>query len=65
MDKSIKRCSECNKEINIKEDIYYKCLDNFMQVKYFDTEDENIFCSGECFCKYLDLTEYLGDEEYE
>jgi hypothetical protein len=36
-----------------------------MQVKYFDTEDENIFCSGECFCKYLDLTEYLGEEEYE
>lgn len=65
MNEEIKKCSECNKEINVKEDIYYKSLDNFIQVKYFDTEDENIFCSEECFCKYFNLTEYLGDEECE
>ena len=40
----------------------YDCLDNFMQVKYFDTEEENIFCSEECFCKYLMLEEIEIEE---
>ena len=53
-------CSNCGSEI---ERLYYKCLDNFMQVKYFDTEEENIFCSEECFCKSLMLEEKEMDEE--
>lgn len=47
-------CSECGTKI---ENNYYKCLDNFLQVKYFDTEEENCFCSEACFCKYLELTQ--------
>ena len=53
----MKECSYCNNPINPDIDIYYMCLDNFIQTKYFDTEDENVFCSQECFCKYLQLEE--------
>ncbi len=53
-------CSNCGNEIEI---LYYKCLDNYIQTKYFDTEEENIFCSHECFCKYLSLEEIEIDEE--
>lgn len=52
-----KTCSYCGKEINMETDIYYECLDNFLQMKYFDSEDENIFCSKECFCDYVQLEE--------
>lgn len=52
-----KMCSYCGKEINMETDIYYECLDNFLQMKYFDSEDENIFCSKECFCDYVQLEE--------
>ena len=45
-------CAECGEPI-VEE--YYQCLDNFIQVKYFDSEKENIFCSQECFCKYVQL----------
>ena len=53
-------CSTCGDYI---EDIYFKCLDNFLQVKFFDTEEENIFCSEECFCKYLSLENFCIEEE--
>ena len=53
-------CSTCGDYI---EDTYYKCLDNFIQVKFFDTEEENIFCSQECFCKYLNLEEFDVEDE--
>lgn len=33
-------CAFCEKEIT-KE--YYKILDNYLQVKYFDSEDDNVF----------------------
>ena len=34
-------CSECGTVI---EGDYFKCLDNLLQVKFFDTEEENCFC---------------------
>ena len=46
-------CSNCGLEIEGNE--YYKCLDNFLQVKYFDTDDLNCFCSQQCFCDYVML----------
>ena len=48
----MKECSYCQTPINPDIDSYFTCLDNFIQTKYFDTEDENVFCSQECFCKY-------------
>lgn len=61
----IKECSYCKEKINTEIDSYFTCLDNFIQVKYFDTEDENIFCSQECFCNYVQLEEIepLDEEE--
>ena len=48
------RCAQCGEAI---EGIYYKCLDNFIQVKYFDCPDQkdNTFCSQDCFCESLSL----------
>lgn len=53
-------CSNCGAVI---EDTYYKCLDNFLQVNFFDTEEENCFCSEECFCKYMELEQLEVNEE--
>jgi len=47
-----KYCAQCGLEC---ENEYYTCLDNFLQVKYFDDDSCNIFCSEECFCKALSL----------
>lgn len=47
-------CSNCGVVIK---DSYYKCLDNCLQANYFDIDEENCFCSKECFCKYLELEE--------
>ena len=58
-----KICAQCGKECTNE---YYKCLDNFLQVKYFDDEDCNCFCSPECFCESLFLESFEiedGDEE--
>lgn len=52
----IKYCANCGKEI---EGSYFKCLDNFLQVKYFEADDQsdNVFCSKDCFCESLSLEE--------
>lgn len=52
-------CAECHREVY--ED-YYKCEDNFLQTQYFDSEEENCFCSIECFCDYLSLENIDGDD---
>lgn len=54
-------CAVCGKEI---EETYYKCLDNYLQIKYFDDyeQKDNIFCSQECFCESLSL-EIIDIEE--
>lgn len=52
-----KECNYCNAIINTEIDSYFTCQDNFLQVKYFDTEEENIFCCRECFCNYVQLEE--------
>lgn len=43
-----KVCAECGKEI---EDTYLTILDNFIQIKYFDNEKDNVFCCQECLDK--------------
>lgn len=41
-------CSNCGAVI---EDTYYKCLDNCLQVNFFDTEEENLKgYNGKCLC---------------
>lgn len=56
----MKNCSYCENEINTEVDTYFMCLDNFIQAKYFDA-DENIFCCKDCFCNYVQLEE-MNDE---
>ena len=53
-------CSFCG---IIIEDTFYKCLDNYLQICFFDTEGENCFCSEECFCKYMNLQQEKIEEE--
>ena len=55
MNNNIKKCSYCGVSINVELEEYFVCQDNFIQTKYFDTEDENIFCTQECFCNYVQL----------
>ncbi len=55
MNNNIKECSYCGVSINVELEEYFVCQDNFIQTKYFDTEDENIFCTQECFCNYVQL----------
>lgn len=52
-------CANCGREL---EKEVYVCLDNFLQVKYFDNNKCNRFCSQECFCESLFL-EPLEPEE--
>ena len=54
-------CAKCG---HIIEGEYYKCLDNFMILKYFDEQDgsDNVFCSKNCFCEAMSL-EQEGDTQ--
>lgn len=49
-----KYCAECGCEIT---DNYLMVGDNFLQVKYFDSEECNVFCSKECLCQALSVLE--------
>lgn len=53
----MKRCACCGKMIE-EDESYFKCLENFLLVKFFDSDDDNIFCSKDCFCKQLFLEEF-------
>lgn len=45
----MKICAQCGNEILVGER-YFKVCDNFLQMRYFDEEDEsdNVFCSKAC-----------------
>ncbi len=55
-----KYCAECGRELN---GTYYRVLDNFLQVKYFDSDDDNYFCSQECFCGFVTLESFDIEDE--
>lgn len=48
-----KICAVCGKEI----DEYIMVGDNFLQQKYFDSAEDNVFCSIGCLCSTLSLIE--------
>ena len=50
-------CAICGKAI----DSYIMVGDNFLQIKYFDSEEDNKFCSVSCLCKSLSLLEVDKD----
>lgn len=51
MKKEIIKCSSCG--IELEDNFCYQVLDNNLQTKYFDSEEENRFCSKECVCDYI------------
>lgn len=55
-------CAYCGKPI---EKEYYKVLDNYLQIKYFETDELNIFCSEECVLNDLFVTRFEIEEEKE
>lgn len=58
-DKKELHCSECSALI---EDTYFKCLDECLIANFFDSEEENCFCSDECFCNYMSLEKLKVEE---
>ena len=59
----IRYCACCNCEIREDERAeYFKILDNNLQIKFFETNDENIFCSQECICKALSVERFDFNE---
>lgn len=61
----LKRCAFCGEPLT-KE--YLMIGDNFLQVKYFDSDEDNRFCSENCLCKALSVltvnTELNEESEY-
>ena len=58
-------CSYCGKEIDGEA---YMFLDNYLQVKYFDDNKSNRFCSQDCACEslfgtYVDIDEIPIDDD--
>ena len=58
---NIKYCAECGQEL---ENDYYIVGDNYLQVKYFDDEESNMFCSKDCLCKALSVLNIVDGEVY-
>lgn len=52
--KSVKICANCGKKIESNEE-YFIVGDNYLQVKYFDSTEDNIFCSKDCLCRALSV----------
>ena len=67
------KCAVCGKELPYYEEgaSVIVCLDNFLQIKYFDDNKSNRFCSNECACRALSIEEILpesapiDDDEYD
>lgn len=57
-------CAKCGNEISVGED-FYSVEDNFLQLKYFDTNAENCFCSIDCLCDALSVTSHENDGNVE
>ena len=55
-------CAECGCIIE-PEDTWYKVGDNFLQVKYFDSDEDNCFCSKDCLLRSLFTLEVGPDGE--
>lgn len=55
-------CCNCGKELA---ESYFTCVENYLITKFFDSEEDNTFCSKDCFCEALMLYEKYIDEESE
>lgn len=60
--KAEENCANCGMSIQPEEN-YLIVGDNFLQVKFFDSREDNIFCSKECLCQALSVLEVDSDGE--
>lgn len=60
----MKVCAVCGGEIPTGQ-TYLKVCDNFLQVRFFEEEDEsdNVFCSDECLKKALSVMEVKNENQ--
>lgn len=54
-------CAFCGDEINETSEGRYMVGDNFLQANYFDSEEDNLFCSKDCICRALSVLAILDD----
>ena len=59
----MKRCAKCETTIN-EEEGYYTYRDNYLQQKFFEDEEYNVFCSKKCAGDFLFL-ELIYETEVE
>lgn len=59
-DKAFKYCAECGCELGEE---FYLFTDNYLQIKYFDSNENNAFCSPECACEALMLESIPNTKE--
>ena len=52
-------CATCKLAIHGN---YLMVGDNFLQAKFFDSEEDNRFCSKECLCQALSVLEVDKDD---
>ena len=57
----IRYCANCRAPIK-QGDEYVKCLDNFLQVRFFDSNDCNIFCDNDCLAMALSVEHFRFED---
>ena len=57
-----KYCACCGKEIEEGAE-YFTVMDNYLQRNYFDTKEENIFCSERCVLDSLMVKSFINGED--
>ena len=55
-------CANCGLPITETER-RLRCRDNYLISKYFDSEENNIFCSESCLLESLSVEEYANEDE--
>ena len=55
-------CANCGMPIYENEK-RLRCRDNYLISKYFDSDENNIFCSEDCLMEALSVKEYADEDE--
>ena len=58
----VRICANCGLPI-YENEIRLRCRDNYLICKYFDSDENNIFCSEECLMEALSVKEYADEDE--
>ncbi len=61
-DARTKHCAQCGEEIPWGTE-YFQSVDNFLIRNYFDSNEDNIFCSERCFLDALMVKSFVNGED--